>query len=221
MSSVPAPVYSIDAAVLGFMPVANSIGDLSPLDGLFCLCMAPCTSFTTSGHWFFSLPSFLHSVLNIVITLLLFASATPCAHFAYGVHMVCFIPLASVSFSTILLQKCVPPSEWMRSGSGYTGKYCSKSTFITVSADAFFVGCRTVVRLKSSVIARMYLHPFAASGSCMKSMCMYSNGLVAYTMYHIGLGMVLPVFVFMHDRHFLHNALMNSSSIFLPMPCMV
>ena len=163
-------VYSIAAAVCGAIPVVSSIGDKSPLDGLSCRFIALCTSFTTSGHCPFVLPNFLHNVLRIVSTFLLFASATPCAHFAYGVHIVCFIPLASVSFSTILLQKCVPPSECISFGSGYTDRYCSSNTFTTVSASAFLVGCSIVVSEKSSVIHRIYLHPLIASSNCMKLM---------------------------------------------------
>ena len=108
----------------------------------------------------------------------------------------------------------------MRSGSGKTLNQFSKSALTTVSASALFVGCNTVVSEKSHVIMSTCLYPSAESGSVMKSMCMYSNGLVAYTIYHIGRGIVLPVLVFMHAMHFLHNALMNSSSIFLPMPSM-
>ena len=151
---------------------------------------------------------------------LLLASATPCAHFAYGVHMVCFIPLASVMRSTTLLIKCVPPSEWMRSGSGKIGRYCSNSTLTTVSASAFFVGWSTVVSEKSQLMASIYLQPFAASGNCIKSICMYSNGLVAITMYHMGRGIVFPHLVFKQDKHRRQSALMNSISTVFPISCM-
>lgn len=53
-------------------------------------------------------------------------------------------------------------------------------------------------------MTRRYLLPSELVGMCMKSMCMYSNGVVALTMYHSGRGMVVPALVLMHDRQAVH-----------------
>ena len=219
MSTVPPSVLIMLATVLGFMPVVSSIGDMLPRDGRGRRFMAVCTSGNTFGHLLTGMSSSVHSGVRMSSTILLFLSATPDAHFAYGVQIVCAQPLASVSPFMTALSKCEPPSECRRSGSGNTDNQCSSSAVTTASASFFSVLHTTVVREKSHVISSKYFFPLTGVGSSIKSMWMYSYGRVAKTMYHIGLGIVLPVLVFMHARHLRHRARRKCSSFFLPIMC--
>ena len=72
----------------------------------------------------------------------------------------------------------------------------------------------------SSTTTKSCIGPSTVSGISTKSIWMYSNGLVAYTIYHSGLGTTCPVLVFMQARHFRHLPRINFACAVFVMPCM-
>ena len=127
----------------------------------------------------------------------------------------CFHPRASAMSLTTLQSKCDPPSECMSLGSGYTLNQPSIRAFDTVAALAEFVGCSRVVREQSSTRMSNCVIPVAVRGISTKSMCIYSNAVSEYAIYHNGRGIHCPVRVLIQLRHFAQRARMVFASAVL------